>query len=156
MKVQLNASLKNFPFQKLPIHLREKIEAEMDRLVKGGVIEPINTAICAFPTVNVIKPYGKVRICGDFKPLNKVLVGGQHPIAHPNELFSTLAGGEKFIKLDLLDAYNQLPLDEENQQYLVMNTYKGFSSIVIYLSESVLPLQFFKGQWAGVWQMLRE
>ncbi|UYV64498.1 K02A2.6-like [Cordylochernes scorpioides] len=38
---------------------------------------------------------------------------------------STLAGGEKFSKIDLRDAYNQLELDDESQLYTVINTHQG-------------------------------
>ena len=34
-------------------------------------------------------------------------------------------GGQKFSKLDLSDAYNQLELDSESWKYLVINTHKG-------------------------------
>ena len=49
----------------------------------------------------------------------------QYPIPRPFDLFGTLAGGQKFSKLDLSDAYNQLKLDPESQKYLVINTHKG-------------------------------
>ena len=75
--------------------------------------------------MNVVKPSLAIRICGDFKPLNKSLIVDQNPIPRPSDLFSTLAGGQKFSKLDLSDAYNQLKLDPECQKYLVINTHKG-------------------------------
>ena len=105
------------------MHLREPIEVELERNVKNGVLEPVDNACCAFPTVNVIKPSGDIRICGDFKPLNAILTVDQHPI--PCQLFNALAGGERFTKLDLSNAYNQVRVDEESQNYLVINTHKG-------------------------------
>ena len=41
------------------------------------------------------------------------------------DLFAKLEGGQKFTKLDLSQAYQQLPLDEESKQYTVVNTHKG-------------------------------
>ena len=116
--------LESFPFRRPPIHLRAQIEAELIRNVQNGVLEPVNT-LCAFPTVNVVKPIGAIRICGAFKPLNQILIVDQYPIPIPTELFSALAGGQRFSKIDLKDAYNQLRIDDESQRYLVINTHKG-------------------------------
>lgn len=41
------------------------------------------------------------------------------------ELFANLAGGKYFTKLDLSNAYLQLPLDPESKQYVTVNTLKG-------------------------------
>ena len=36
-----------------------------------------------------------------------------------------LAGGKTFTKLELSQAYQQLPLDKESKLYVVINTHKG-------------------------------
>ena len=41
------------------------------------------------------------------------------------DLLATLNGGEKFTKLDLSQAYQQLLLDEQSQECLTINTRKG-------------------------------
>ena len=41
------------------------------------------------------------------------------------ELFTQLNGGEKFSKLDLSSAYQQVLLDEESKQYVTINTHLG-------------------------------
>ena len=88
------------------MHLRKEIEIELDRLLEREVLKTVNNALCAFPTVNVVKQSGSVRICGDFKPLNKFIVVDQLPIPHLSHLFTVLVGGQKFSKLDLSDAWN--------------------------------------------------
>ncbi|XP_062521509.1 uncharacterized protein LOC134196409 [Corticium candelabrum] len=45
-------------FRKPPIHLRGKIEEELKRNVESVVLEPVNTAVCAVPMVNVMKRSG--------------------------------------------------------------------------------------------------
>ena len=40
-------------------------------------------------------------------------------------MFTTLGGGEKFTKLDLSEAYQQLPLDEDSKKYTTINTHRG-------------------------------
>jgi len=41
------------------------------------------------------------------------------------DLFSKLAGGQKFTMLDMSQAYQQLVLDEDSTKYVVINTSKG-------------------------------
>jgi hypothetical protein len=93
IKVHFEAKFKVYPFRRPPIHLRARIEAELERNVKRGVLKPVDSAICAFPTVNIVKPSGAIRICGDFKSSNQYLVMNQHPIPLPSDLFNSL--GEK-------------------------------------------------------------
>ena len=48
-----------------------------------------------------------------------------YPIPKIKEMFASLAGGEKFSKLDLSHAYQQIQLEEESQKYVTMNMHKG-------------------------------
>ena len=74
----------------------------------------------------VPKPSKAIRICGDFSvTVNPQLKINQYPIPRPEELFAALNGGEQFTKLDFSEAYLQLELDEESQQFMVINTHKG-------------------------------
>ena len=41
------------------------------------------------------------------------------------EVFDKLAGGDKFTKIDLAHAYQQIEIDETSQKLLVINTHKG-------------------------------
>ena len=65
--IQLDASAKNClcKARTVPYSLKGKIEQELDRLVKQGVIEPITFSEWAAPIVTVLKEDGTVRICGD-------------------------------------------------------------------------------------------
>ena len=75
----------------------------------------------AAPIVAVPKKDGKFWICGDYKvTINQVLNVEQYPFPKPDELFSTLAKGKVFSKLDLSQAYLQLRLDEHSMQYVTI------------------------------------
>ena len=89
-------------------------------------MEKIDHSDRASPIVAVMKPNGKYRICGDFKvTVNQALMVNQYPLPNAEDLFTTLAGGKKFTKLDLSQAYLQLQLEPESQKYCTINTHQG-------------------------------
>ncbi|KAI3374716.1 hypothetical protein L3Q82_021016, partial [Scortum barcoo] len=47
--------------------IRPKVEADLDSLVKNGVLESVTTSEWATPIIPVPKKDGGIRICGDFK-----------------------------------------------------------------------------------------
>ena len=49
----------------------------------------------------------------------------QFPLPNPEELFVTLSGGQKYSKLDMSQAYQQILLDEESRELVTINTHKG-------------------------------
>ena len=46
-------------------------------------------------------------------------------MATPEGLFAKVSGGDKFTKLDLSNAYQQVVLDEESQPYVTITTHLG-------------------------------
>ena len=109
-----------------PYALRDAIEKDLNRLQQLGVIESVKYSDWATPIVPVPKPDGSVRICGDFKvTVNPVLQIDKHPIPKPEDLLTVLAGGQKFSKLDLSQAYQQMLLDPEDRKYTTINTHLG-------------------------------
>ncbi len=80
----------------------------------------------ATPLVCVPKADGTVRLCGDYKvTVNKVINTDQYPIPTPDEVFNKMSGGEKYSKIDLKCAYQQMLLDEKSQELVTINTHKG-------------------------------
>ena len=125
--VDPNASPRFYKARTVPYAMREKVEAELDRLVAEGTLEPVEYSDWAAPIVPVVKSDRKsVRICGDFKvTVNPVSKLHRYPIPKIEDIFATLEGGKVFTKLDLSQAYQQLKVDAESQKYLVINTHKG-------------------------------
>ena len=57
--------------------------------------------------------------------VNKVANCDKYPVRKTEALLTTLNGGQKFIKLDLSQAYQQLLLDVKSFDYLTINMHKG-------------------------------
>ena len=126
LKVKQNAPPQYFKPRTVPFALRDKVEAEIQRLEKEGVLKKVESSDWATPIVPVLKPDGTVRICGDFKvTLNQYLDVPEYPMPTSEELFTKLNGGELFTKLDLSHAYQQVVLDEKSQPYVTITTHLG-------------------------------
>ena len=81
----------------------------------------------AAPIVAVLKrDRNCVRICGDFSvTVNPVSKLDRYPIPKVEDLFARLSKGKHFSKLDLSQAYQQLPLEQDSKKYVVINTHRG-------------------------------
>ena len=109
----------------VPYAMREKVDVELDRLHQQGIIEPVQFSDWAAPIVPVLKQDGNVRICGDYKlTVTAVTKLDIYPLPRIEDLFTSLSGGKYFSKLDLAQAYLQLPLDEASRKYVTINTQK--------------------------------
>ena len=73
-----------------------------------------------------VKTNGSVRIYGDYKlTANTATTTDIYYLLRIEDLLTSLAGGKAFSTLDLSLAYLQLPLAEESQSLVTLNTHKG-------------------------------
>lgn len=113
-------------FRNVPFALKERVENEIERLEREGIIERVESSEWATPVVPVVKSDGSIRLCADFSvTLNPNLVVPQHPLPKLEEIFSSLNGGKQFSKLDFKHAYLQMGVHPESQKLLTINTHKG-------------------------------
>ena len=110
----------------VPYALRDRVEKELNRLETEGVVKKVERSDWASPIVCVPKKDGNIRICGDFKvSVNRVLLDNPYPLPDTEDIFATLGSGSVFSKIDLSNAYQQMEVSSESQQYLTVNTHKG-------------------------------
>ena len=95
------------------------MDAEIDRQVDEGILEPVQFSEWATPIVPVMKPNGSVRLCGDYKlTVNQEAMVDTYTLPRIEDIRASLAGGKFFSKLDLSHAYQQIPLDENQRNVL--------------------------------------
>lgn len=103
--------------RRIPIPLRKQVKEELDRMVKAGVISPIEepTPWCAGMVV-VPKKAGSIRICVDLSQLNKGVLREKYQLPTVEESLSQLEGAVIFSKLDANTGFWQIPLSKESAQ----------------------------------------
>ena len=97
-----------------------------------------------------------VLVCGVFRYENRKRLTSPyglgavlaHCVPKTEDLLATLSGGEKFTKLDLSQAYQQLLLDEQSQECLTINTHKElYKPIHAFSLEFIQQLEYFNEKW---------
>ena len=85
---------------------------EIDCMLRQGVISPVTVPTEWFSgIVPVPKPNGRVRICVDLTPLNKVVQRETRPMGSVDESLVVPGESRVFTKLDAIGGFWQIPLD---------------------------------------------
>lgn len=102
----------------MPFALKLKVGVELRRLQNEGSLTKVEWSEWATPIVPVLKKDGSVRLCGDYKvTVNPELQAEQYPLPC---IFENLSLGQKFLKIDLRQAYHQLEMEEDLKKYLTI------------------------------------
>uniref|UniRef100_A0A8C5QHQ9 ribonuclease H n=1 Tax=Leptobrachium leishanense TaxID=445787 RepID=A0A8C5QHQ9_9ANUR len=126
LKLKPDAHPRFFKARTVPFALRAGVDAELIRLEEQGVISKVERSAWASPIVPVKKSNGELGICGDFcMVLNSQLEVDQYPLPRVDDIFASLAGGQKFTKIDLRQAYLQFEVHPSSRKYLTINTHRG-------------------------------
>ncbi|KAG7296766.1 hypothetical protein JYU34_020702 [Plutella xylostella] len=126
LKLKPDAKPKCLPVRRVPFALRDKVNNEVQRLLKNGRISVVEQSEWGTPVVPILKPDGSVRLCGDYKlTVNNCLEVDHFPLPHVEDILNTLQKGEYYCELDLKEAYLQAPLSPESQDCTTIITEVG-------------------------------
>jgi hypothetical protein len=96
-----------------PKKYKDEIEKAIKELLDMGHIRP-STSPFASAVVLVKKKDGTMRMCIDFRALNKKTIKNRYSIPRIDELLDELHGAVYFTKIDLRSDYHQLKMREED------------------------------------------
>ena len=103
------------PPYRLPRAFRDEVIAELQDMVKAGIMVPSQSE-WAFPMVIVKKKDGKARICIDYRKLNAVTEGDAYPMPRIDNILDDLGQSQFITTLDLAKGYLQVPVAKEDQE----------------------------------------
>ena len=81
------------------------------------------------PVLFVKKKYGTLRLCIDYRKLNKVIVKNKYPFPRIDDLFDQMKGEKVFSKIDLRFGYHQVRIKNEDIHKTTFKTSMGIMSL---------------------------
>ena len=94
------------PYRMSPQGLDE-LKKQLKDLTEKGYIQPSVSPFGA-PVLFVPKKDGGVRMCVDYRALNRVTVHNKYPLPRIEDLLDRLQGAKLFTKIDLRSGYHQI------------------------------------------------
>ncbi|KAJ9558426.1 hypothetical protein OSB04_013040 [Centaurea solstitialis] len=117
------------PYRLAPSELKEML-AQLQELLDKGFIRP-STSPWGAPVLFVKKKEGTMRMCIDYRELNKVTVKNKYPLPRIDDLFDQLQGAKFFSKIDLRSGYHQLKVREEDIPKTAFRTRYGHYEFLV-------------------------
>ena len=90
------------------------VKVELERLLQAGFIKPVEITDWVSPMVLVKKKNGKIRICIDYRALNKRTQKDHFPLPFINIILDEVAGHELYTFMDGYSSYNQISIAPED------------------------------------------
>uniref|UniRef100_A0A2N9HNT3 Uncharacterized protein n=1 Tax=Fagus sylvatica TaxID=28930 RepID=A0A2N9HNT3_FAGSY len=101
------------------------IMEEVDKLLAAGFIREVFYPDWLANVVMVKKSTGKWRMCVDFTDLNKTCPKDSFPLPRIDQLVDSIAGHKLLTFMDAFSGYNQIVMDESDQEKTSFITSRG-------------------------------
>lgn len=115
---------------KLSAVANDELKRQIDELLRLGFIRPSQSS-WASPVLFVGKKDGSLRMCVDYRALNKITVRNRYPLPRVDELLERLASAKCVTKLDLKGGYNQMLVEESDIEKTAFTTRYGLYEFLV-------------------------
>jgi hypothetical protein len=96
------------PYRLSPVEL-EEVRRNIDEMLEKGYIKPSNSPYSS-PLLFVKKKDGTLRMCNDYRALNKITISDAYPLPRIDQLYDTVGKARYFTAIDLRSGYYQIKI----------------------------------------------
>ncbi len=120
----------------------KELKVQLEELLAKGYIKP-NKSPYGAPILFVHKKDGTLRMCVDYRALNKATVKNWYPLPRIDDLFDRLSGAKVFSRIDLRLGYYQIQIAEGDKEKIVCRTrYGSYEFLVMPFGLTNAPATF--------------
>ena len=117
------------PYRMAPMELKE-LKSQLQELLDKGFIRP-SVSPWGAPVLFVKKKDGTLRMCIDYRQINKVTVKNKYSLPRIEDLFDQLKGAGVFSNIDLRSGYYQLRVKEGDVPKTAFRTRYGHYEFLV-------------------------
>lgn len=117
------------PYRMAPAELKE-LKSQLQELIDKKFIRP-SVSPWGAPVLFVKKKDGSMRLCIDYRELNKITIKNRYPLPRIDDLFDQLRGAKVFSKIDLRSGYHQLKIKSEDIAKTAFRTRYGHYEFLV-------------------------
>ncbi|KAL0445949.1 UNVERIFIED_CONTAM: Transposon Ty3-I Gag-Pol polyprotein [Sesamum latifolium] len=117
------------PYRMAPSELKE-LKKQLEELLDKGFIRP-SISPWGAPVLFVKKKDGSMRLCIDYRQLNRITIKNKYPLPRIDDLLDQLKGATVFSKIDLRSGYWQLRIEEGSISKTAFRTRYGHYEFVV-------------------------
>src|ERR1043165_9153975 len=101
-----------------------ELKSQLEDFLEKKFVRP-SVSPWGAPVLLVKKKDGSMRLCIDYRQLNKVTIKNRYPLPRIDDLMDRLVGARMFSKIDLRSGYHQIRVKEEDVQKTAFRTRYG-------------------------------
>lgn len=103
---------------------RELVNVQVNEWIRDGVIQP-SLSDYASPIVLAKKRDGSIRLCVDYRHLNRKIIRDRYPLPIIEDQLDALQGVKLYSTLDLKNGFFHVTVDEQSRKYTAFITPDG-------------------------------
>ncbi|GJJ75507.1 hypothetical protein EMPS_07865 [Entomortierella parvispora] len=118
------------PTYKMSLAEMDELRRQLDDLLERGFIRPSSSPYGS-PVLFVKKKGGELRLCVDYRALNKQTIKNTYPLPRIEELLDRLEKATMLSKIDLRSGYHQVRVQEVDRYKTAFRTRYGLYEFVV-------------------------
>jgi hypothetical protein len=108
----------------------KELKVQLEELLAKGYIKPSKSPYGA-PVFCVHKKDGTLRMCVDYRALNKATRKNRYPLPRIDDLFDCLSGANVFSRIDLRSGYYQIRIAKGVEEKIACHTRYGSYELLV-------------------------